>query len=166
MVTAPVPGRAHQGQGRGPVDQVLQHLLAGDRQSSSLGGRSVSVSVRVAEDGGQEAGAQSREILRVCHGHQQVIARRGGSVSGGRTCSGGRTIVRRGPRGWSVEGSSRGGNTVTDTAQAGTEAEDQPGGRTGLPVSGGPWGGEAVSGVGDVDGGSRHGSPTDVERRP
>ena len=37
---------------------------------------------------------------------------------------------------------------------------------THLPVSGGPWGGEAVSGVGDVDGGSRHGSPTDVERRP
>ena len=64
MVTAPVPGRAHQGQGRGPVDQVLQHLLAGDRQSSSLGGRSVSVSVRVAEDGGQEAGAQSREIWK------------------------------------------------------------------------------------------------------
>ena len=64
MVTAPVPGRAHQGQGRGPVDQVLQHLLAGDRQSSSLGGRSVSVSVRVAEDGGQEAGAQRREIWK------------------------------------------------------------------------------------------------------
>ena len=66
-------------------------------------------------------------------------------MSGGRTCSGGRTIVRRGPRGWSVEGSSRGGNTVTDTAQAGTEAEDQPGGRTGLERGNGQYRGEERS---------------------
>ena len=62
-----VPGRAHQGERGGTVDQVLQHLLAGHRQSSSLRGRSVSVAldglrVGAPEDGRQEAGAQRGEI--------------------------------------------------------------------------------------------------------
>ena len=41
------------------------------------------------------------------------------------TCSGGRPVVRRGPGGGTVEGSSGGGNTVTDTAQAGAQTQHQ-----------------------------------------
>ena len=62
-----VPRRAHQGEGGGAVDEVLQHLLAGDRQSSSLGRRGVSVAldglrVGAPEDRREKAGAQGGEI--------------------------------------------------------------------------------------------------------
>ena len=68
-VQSPVPRRAHQGQRGGPVDQLLQHLLAGDGQSSSLGGRGVSVAldglrVGAPEDGREQAGAQRGEIWK------------------------------------------------------------------------------------------------------
>ena len=62
-----VPRRGHQGQGGGSVDELLQHLLAGNRQSSSLGCRGVSVAldglrVGAPEDGREEAGAEGGEI--------------------------------------------------------------------------------------------------------
>ena len=49
------------------MDEVLQHLLAGDRQSSSLGRRGVSVAldglrVGAPEDGREQGGAQRGEI--------------------------------------------------------------------------------------------------------
>ena len=51
------------------MDQLLQHLLTGDGQSSSLGGRGVSVAldglrVGAPEDGGEQAGAQRGEIWK------------------------------------------------------------------------------------------------------
>ena len=62
-----VPRGGYQGQGGGSVDQVLQHLLTGDGQSSSLGGRGVPVAldglrVGAPEDRRQKAGAQRGEI--------------------------------------------------------------------------------------------------------
>jgi hypothetical protein len=169
---ASVPGRGDQGQRGGSVDELLQHLLAGDREASSLGCRRVAVAldglrVGAPEDGREEGGAQRGEILRVCHRHQKIIARRGGPMASWRACSGGWPVVRRRPGGWPVECGSGGGNSVTDTAQARAEAEDQSrGGAGGLAVSGGPGGREAISGVRDVDGGSRERSPSNVERRP
>ena len=59
-----LPGGGHQGQGRGPVDQLLQHLLAGHWQSSSLGGGTVPVPLG-PEDGREEAGAQRGEICNI-----------------------------------------------------------------------------------------------------
>ena len=51
------------------------------------------------------------------------------------TGSGGRAVVRRRPGSWAVEGGSRGGNSVTDTAQARAETEDQSrGGSGGLEI--------------------------------
>ena len=47
------------------------------------------------------------------------------------TGSGGRAVVRRRPGSWAVEGGSRGGNSVTDTAQAGAQAQHQSGGGAG-----------------------------------
>ena len=49
------------------MDELLQHLLAGDRQSSSLGCRGVSVAldglrVGAPEDRREKAGAQRGEI--------------------------------------------------------------------------------------------------------
>ena len=66
-VQSSVPGGAHQGEGGGAVDEVLQHLLTGHRQSSSLGCRGVSVAldglrVGAPEDGREQGGAQRGEI--------------------------------------------------------------------------------------------------------
>ena len=52
-----------------------------------------------------------------------------------RTCPGGWPVVRRGPGGRAVEGSSGGGNSVTDTAQARAEAQHQSRGGAGLEHS-------------------------------
>ena len=62
-----VSRRADQRERGGSMDELLQHLLTGDRQSSSLGCRGVSVAldglrVGAPEDGREKAGAQRGEI--------------------------------------------------------------------------------------------------------
>lgn len=55
-------GLCHQGQGRGAVHQLLQHLRRGHGESPPLGGGALlaldTLSVRVSEDRGQETGAE------------------------------------------------------------------------------------------------------------
>lgn len=62
-VSSVIPGRVERERG-GPVDELLQHLLARYGQSSSLGdGLRVGLDglvVGVAEDGRQETGSQGR----------------------------------------------------------------------------------------------------------
>ena len=50
------------------------------------------------------------------------------------TGSGGRAVVRRRPGSWAVEGGSRGGNSVTDAAQARAETEHQSRGGASLQI--------------------------------
>ena len=55
-------GLCHQGQGRGAVHQLLQHLRRGHGESPPLGGGPLlaldTLSVGVSEDRGQETGAE------------------------------------------------------------------------------------------------------------
>ena len=55
-------GLCHQGQGRGAVHQLLQHLRRGHGESPPLGGGALlaldTLSVGVPEDRGQETGAE------------------------------------------------------------------------------------------------------------